>query len=99
MEMGVSTEGSRTVIAVEGRLNTSTAPKLEALARELHGKGSVDLVVDLAGCDYVSSAGLRAIVALHKRALVKGSLTFRNVAPDVMEVFRETGFAGVLAFE
>lgn len=99
MEMGVSTEGSRTVIAVEGRLNTSTAPKLEALARELHGKGSVDLVVDLAGCDYVSSAGLRAIVALHKRALVKGSLTFRNVAPDVMEVLRETGFADVLTFE
>lgn len=99
MEMGVSSEGTRTVIAVEGRLNTNTAPKLEALARDLHGKGSVDLVVDLAGCDYVSSAGLRAIVAMHKRAIVKGSLAFRNVAPDVMAMFRETGFADVLVLE
>lgn len=99
MELNVFQEGSRTVVAVEGRLNTNTAPKLDAVARDLHQKGNIDLVVDLAACDYVSSAGLRVIVAMQKRSLVRGALSFRNVGPDVMQTFRNVGFDDILTFE
>ena len=58
-----------------------------------------DIVVDMAGCDFVSSAGLRVIVAMQKRAAVNGSLVFRNVQPDVNDVFEMTGFDKILTFE
>lgn len=99
MDIAVSKEGARSVIAVGGRIDTNTSPKLDRLARDLHEKGSVDIVVDLAECDYVSSAGLRVIVSMQKRAQVEGSLAFRNVSPDVKEVFEETGFDAILSFE
>lgn len=99
MELNVFREGPRTVVAVEGRLNTNTAPKLDAVVRDLHQKGNIDLVVDLAACGYVSSAGLRVVVAMQKRSLVRGSLSFRNVGPDVMQTFRNVGFDDILTFE
>ena len=53
----------------------------------------------MAACDLVSSAGLRVIVAMQKRAATGGSLVFRNVVPEVMEVFQMTGFDKILTFE
>lgn len=99
MEIIVSEEGARTVAALKGRLDTTTSPQLEQLSQELHDKGAVDLVVDMSGCDFVSSAGLRVIVAMQKRAVVEGSLVFRSVQDGVMDVFRMTGFDTILSFE
>ena len=50
-------------------------------------------------CEFVSSAGLRVIVAMQKRAATGGSLVFRSVVPDVMDVFTMTGFDNILTFE
>lgn len=86
-------------IAVIGRLDTNTAPELEDFMEGIYAKDVKDIAVDMGECDFVSSAGLRVIVAMQKRAsAVKGDLVFANVLPDVMEVFEMTGFDRILTF-
>lgn len=99
MEIKVVDEGKPYVFALCGRLDTNTSPQLEAFAGELYEKGISDIAVDMAACDFVSSAGLRVIVAMQKRAATGGSLVFKNVQAEVMDVFEMTGFNKILTFE
>ena len=99
MEIKVIEEGTPYVFALEGRLDTNTSPQLEEFAGGLYDKGVSDIAVDMAACDFVSSAGLRVIVAMQKRAATGGNLVFRNVQSEVMEVFQMTGFDKILTFE
>lgn len=99
MQIVLKEEGSPTVFALEGRLDTNTSPQLEEYAGELYAKGVTDIVVDMSQCEFVSSAGLRVIVAMQKRAATGGSLVFRGVVPEVMDVFTMTGFDNILTFE
>ena len=99
MEIKVVDEGKPYVIALVGRLDTNTSPQLEEFAGGLYDKGVSDIAVDMDACDFVSSAGLRVIVAMQKRAAVGGSLVFRNVQAEVMDVFEMTGFSKILTFE
>ncbi len=99
MEIITREEGTCTLIELIGRLDTNTSPQLEQAASDLYDAGKNELIVDLAKCDFVSSAGLRVIVAMQKRVMTGGSLVFRNVQPEVMDVFEMTGFAKLLTFE
>lgn len=99
MEIVEKDTGTPFVFAIQGRLDTNTAPQLEEYTNGLADKGVNDIVVDMADCEFISSAGLRVIVAMQKRAVTEGSLTFRNVVPDVMEVFTMTGFDKLLTIE
>lgn len=99
MDIIVREEGTPAVIALVGRLDTNTSPQLERFAADLSSQGVNDLVVDMAECEFVSSAGLRVIVAMQKRAVVEGSLVFRNVQPEVADVFSMTGFDKILTIE
>lgn len=99
MEIKVLEEGKPYVIALVGRLDTNTSPELEDFANGLYDKNVNDIAVDMAECTFVSSAGLRVIVAMQKRATSGGTLVFRNVLPDVMDVFQMTGFDSILTFE
>ena len=99
MDIVLKDEGKPTVFALKGRLDTNTSPQLEAFVGELYDKGVNDIVVDMSECEFVSSAGLRVIVAMQKRAAIGGSLVFRSVIPDVMDVFAMTGFDNILTFE
>ena len=99
MEIVLKEEGKPTVFAIEGLLDTNTSPQLEEYAGNLYNKGVSDIVVDMSKCEFVSSAGLRVIVAMQKRAAVGGSLVFRGVVPEVMDVFTMTGFDNILTFE
>ena len=99
MEILVQQEGTPYVFALEGRLDTNTSPQLDEFAADLASKGVTEVVVDMSKCEFVSSAGLRVIVAMQKRAAVGGSLVFRSVVPDVMDVFEMTGFDKILTFE
>ena len=99
MEITITEEGATTVVALTGRLDTTTSPQLEECANGLFDKGVKDIAVDMAACDFVSSAGLRVIVAMQKRAAVGGSLVFRGVVPEGMDVFTMTGFDNILTFE
>ena len=99
MEIKLNEEGATTVVSLAGRLDTTTAPQLEECSNELNAKGVTSIAVNMAECDFVSSAGLRVIVAMQKRAVsTGGSLEFRNVQPEVMDVFDMTGFSKILTF-
>lgn len=99
MEIIVREEGTPMVFALEGRLDTNTSHQLEDFANNLFNEGKNQMIVDMAACDYVSSAGLRVIVAMQKRAVNGGSLVFRNVLPEVQDVFDMTGFSKILTIE
>lgn len=99
MDIKLIEEGNPTVFALVGRLDTNTSPQLEEYANELFENGKLNIVVDMTECDFVSSAGLRVIVAMQKRVVNDGSLVFRGVQSDVMDVFEMTGFSKILTFE
>ena len=95
MTINTKQEGSNMTIALEGRLDTLTAPDLEAVIKEqLHGV--TDLVFDLKEIAYVSSAGLRVLLAAQKIMNRQGSMKVTNVNRSVMEIFEITGFSEVL---
>ena len=91
-------EGTKLTIALEGRLDTTTAPELEAEV-----KSSLDnvneLVFDFEKLEYISSAGLRVILGAEKIMKGKGSMVVRNVNDTIMEVFEITGFSDILNIE
>lgn len=91
-------EGDRLIIALEGRLDTTTAPALEA---EINSSldGVKELTLDLEQLAYMSSAGLRVVLAAQKRMNKQGHMKTCHVCPDIMEVFEITGFVDILDIE
>ena len=89
-------ENGTLILAIEGRLDTTTAPQFQdELLSGIGGPGEICL--DFEKLVYVSSAGLRVLLMGQKAATAKGaSMTIRNVSEDVMEVFEMTGFADIL---
>lgn len=86
------------LISLEGRLDTTTAPEFERkLTSSLEGKTS--LVLDLAKLEYISSAGLRVLLAAQKTMNKQGSMILRNVSDEVKEIFEVTGFSDILTIE
>lgn len=90
--------GSSVTLKVIGRLDTVTAPELEAAVGE-SVCGISELVLDCSELEYVSSAGLRVILNAQKKMNVQGSMKLTGVNEDVMEVFDITGFADILTIE
>ena len=85
-------------IAIEGRLDTTTAPQLEKFLSE-NTDGVKDIVIDMAKLEYISSAGLRVLLAAHKKMSKTGTLKLVNVCDEIMEVFDMTGFSDILDIE
>ena len=95
MTINKTMNGTELVIALEGRLDTMTAPELEAeLGKSLDGAES--LVLDFSKLEYISSAGLRVLLSAHKAMSAKGGMKITNVNEIVQEVFEVTGFADIL---
>ena len=90
--------GKNLEIALEGRLDTMTAPELE---KELKAEmeGAETLVLDFEKLDYISSAGLRVLLSAHKVMSSRGGLKITHVNEIVQEVFEVTGFADILTIE
>lgn len=82
-------------ITLTGRLDTTTAPKLESELKE-NISGVEKLVLDFAGLEYLSSAGLRVLLSAQKVMSRQGSMTVKNVNEMIMEIFEITGFVDVL---
>jgi len=98
MKITKSMNGSALEIALEGRLDTTTAPELEKeLKDSLEGAG--ELTLDFSDLDYISSAGLRVLLYAHKAMAKKGGMKVKNVNEIVREVFDVTGFADILTIE
>ncbi|MBR1384324.1 MAG: STAS domain-containing protein [Ruminococcus sp.] len=98
MTITKTTEGSKLIIALEGRLDTTTAPQLEQELEKSIG-GVSELLFDLSGLEYVSSAGLRVLLSAHKIMMKQGEMTIKNVREEIMEIFDVTGFVDILNIE
>ncbi len=85
-------------IALEGRLDTTTAPKLEKELKESLN-GVTELTLDFEKLDYISSAGLRVLLAAQKQMSRQGSMKLVHVGEIIMEVFEVTGFSDILTIE
>ena len=90
--------GKELIVALEGRLDTTTAPQLEA---EIKDKLSdmESLIFDLAALEYISSAGLRVLLSAQKIMNKQGSMVVRNSTEEVKEIFEVTGFYNILTIE
>ena len=90
--------GGLLTVALEGRLDTVTAPELEAeLTSSLDGVE--ELVLDMQNLEYISSAGLRVLLSAQKNMSSKGSMKLINVNETVMEILEVTGFTDILTIE
>ena len=90
--------GSHLDLALEGRLDTTTAPQLEAELKQ-SVNGVTELVLDFSGLEYLSSAGLRVLLSAQKVMNKQGSMVIKNVNETIMEIFEVTGFADILTIE
>ncbi|MBR5272250.1 MAG: STAS domain-containing protein [Clostridia bacterium] len=98
MTIEIKKKQEETVIEIVGRLDTITAPALDKTINEDIGD-TKNLVLDVKGMEYISSAGLRVILSAQKKMQKIGSMKVINVCEDVMGVFEMTGFADILVIE
>ena len=98
MTINTTKDGSVLTVALEGRLDTMTAPELEAvLGKEM--PAAEKLILDFDKLEYISSAGLRVLLAAHKTMVSKGGMIVTNTNEIVKEVFDVTGFSDILTIE
>lgn len=90
MTVKKTVEGNKVLLEIDGWLDTQTAPELgEAL--DALDSSVTELTIDMNALEYISSAGLRQIVAAHKK--MDGNLTIKNVSAEIMDVFNMSGFS------
>ena len=98
MTIELKKNADQTIVEIAGRLDTTTAPVLDTTINEDIGD-TKNLVLDLKGMEYISSAGLRVILAAQKKMQQIGTMKVINVCEEVMDVFEMTGFADILVIE
>ena len=98
MTIEIKRNTEETVVELGGRLDTTTAPALDKTISEDIAENT-SLVLDLKGLEYISSAGLRVLLAAQKKLKKNGSMKLKNVCEEVMDVFEMTGFADILIIE
>ena len=98
MTMEIMKNTAETIIQIAGRLDTITAPTLDKTINEEIGD-TKNLILDMKGLEYISSAGLRVLLGAQKKMQKIGSMKVVNVCEAVMEVFEMTGFADILVIE
>ena len=96
MKIDFNINGDVLTVALDGRLDTVTAPALDGFLREKFNENTA-LVIDCEKLEYISSAGLRVLLSAQKKA--KAPMKLINVCELVMEVFEMTGFTDILTIE
>ena len=98
MNITKNLDGTTLNVALDGRLDTTTAPQLENDLRASLG-GVTELVFDMDKLVYISSAGLRVLLSTQKVMSRQGRMVIRKVRPEIMEIFEVTGFVDILTIE
>jgi anti-sigma B factor antagonist len=98
MKINKTQNGSELLIALEGRLDTTTAPELEKELKDSIG-GVEDLTIDFEKLDYISSAGLRVLLSAQKIMMKQGKMVVTNPNDVISEIFEVTGFRDILTIE
>ena len=92
------TNGNELTVALTGRLDTTTAPELEKELKE-NLDGVTALTIDMTALEYISSAGLRVLLAAQKTMNKQGEMKVTHVNETIMEIFEVTGFSDILTVE
>ncbi len=98
MTIEIKKNAETTTLEIVGRLDTTTAPALDKTIND-DISGTKNLILDLKGLEYISSAGLRVLLSSQKKMQQIGSMKVINVCETVMDVFEMTGFADILVIE
>ena len=98
MNINKNQSGTALTVAIEGRLDTTTAPALETTLKSSLD-GVTELVFDFDKLEYISSAGLRVLLSAQKIMDKQGKMKILNVSETVMEIFEVTGFADIITIE
>ena len=98
LKISTSKDGAEYTFTLEGRLDTITAPDLEAKINEVVDDAN-KLILDFAKLEYISSAGLRVLLGAAQAMEDKGDMVVRNLTPSVNEVFELTGFSRMFIIE
>ena len=98
MNVEKTLNGTEMNVTIVGRLDTTTAPQLESEVK-LNIVGVKKLILDFAGLEYLSSAGLRVLLALQKSMNKQGEMIIRNVNETIREIFELTDFIDILTIE
>ena len=98
MTINTAREANALTVALEGRLDTTTAPELESALNEALD-GVEALTIDLEKLEYISSAGLRVLLSAQKRMMKQGGMKVTHVGETIMEIFEVTGFSDILTIE
>ena len=100
MKVEINKVNEETIVVIEGRLDTVTAPELDKQIRPLYAESGIKVVFDCNALEYVSSSGLRVVLTAHKMLTAKGSkFALRGLSPEVRSVFDLTGFSRILTIE
>ena len=98
MKIENNLNGAELTVTIAGRLDTTTAPQLEAELKQ-NMVGVEKLVLDFAALEYLSSAGLRVLLAAQKVMNKQGEMIIKNVNETIKEIFEVTGFIDILTIE
>jgi anti-sigma B factor antagonist len=98
MKINKTTNQTAMTLAIEGRLDTTTAPELETVVRN-EINGITDLTFDLKALEYISSAGLRVLLAAQKIMNKQGSMVITGCNDEILEIFDITGFSDILTIQ
>jgi len=98
MNINKTSDNGSLKLALEGRLDTTTAPELETVVKgELDGVSALE--IDMTALEYISSAGLRVLLAAQKIMNKQGTMKVTHANDDIMEIFEVTGFSDILSIE
>ena len=99
MNIDVITEGSKATLVLDGKLTVQTSPELSS-AIDAVDSSVCDFDIELTDVSYISSAGLRVLVAAHKLATSRGGVVrLMHPCPEVMDVFEMTGLSTIFTIE
>lgn len=96
MDINVEKENEVTIVSLNGRLDAGTAPALEEKLNGIAGEGETKVLVDCRELDYISSAGLRVLLAMAKKFKKNnGQIALCTMSPAVKQVFEISGFTSI----
>ena len=98
MTIEKNSNGTELTVTIVGRLDTTNAPQLETEFKQ-NINGVEKLVLDFTALEYLSSAGLRVLLAAQKVMNKQGEMIIKNVNDTINEIFEVTGFIDILTIE
>ncbi len=97
MDVTINQQENKTIVVLQGRLDTTNAGKFQEDITPLMELENPDIEIDCTEMEYTSSQGLRLFLTLQKSVLArKGQLKLMNMRPQVKEVFDITGFSNII---